>query len=770
MNLDSKEIPTINPNSTFLSAKHLELSFGKKNILKDITFELKGKSVIGLVGRNGCGKSSLLKILDDRIDYDGGRIETKNNITIGYLAQDLEYDLDLTIGGVFGILEDRIEKVLQEYTLMQDGPEKYALENKISTHGWWNIRKNLETLSLEFEVPDWSKKLKTCSGGECRRISLVASLAPNYDILLLDEPTNHLDLESIQKLEKYTMKYTGCIVVISHDRSYLDKVCGEIWEIYSGKLYKHSGGYSKFMENKAIRLEIANKTEIRKNQYLKRELEWVRAGVKARGTKDKGRMQRFEELSAQGKIHRDSKAQMLLPEPTHIGARILDFKNVSLENDEQVLIDKFEFSFQKYHKIGIVGGNGVGKSTFLKLAMGILFDAEKEYHYSSNTLTADGLLPEMIISEKLKVKSEKSDTLISSSPQPSPAGKGDFWNSGEAGFIRPLEDVKDDEWIVPGKNVEAILYRQSENLVDVDSGQQGILKQVQNDSRFGVKDFSCAELELEKNSDEDFFEVEKSEDSEYKLTGTIKTGINTKFVYFDQSKVILDPERTPFEYLADYRDIINFGEEKINSRKYLHRWLFSKDQYNTPIKFLSGGERSRLILAKILAEGGNFLILDEPTNDLDLDTIRILEEAIYDYEGMVIVVSHDRYFLNRICNYVFGFEGKGNITVSTGNYDDYLNKKIDLDQVKSYHQKLKKEAKIAKSISNDAKLQIQRIESEIAMVETKIAEYTAAFEDVELYVKDPIRFNKLHKLLSEKERELERLMSKWSGLQELIVA
>ncbi len=700
-------IPTIitNPNSTLLSAKHLELYYAKKNILNDISFELKAKNIIGLVGRNGCGKSSLLKILDERIDYDGGRIEYKNDTTIGYLAQDLEYDLELTINEVFELSRAKIEKILEEYLVLPDGVEKYALENKISTHNWWNFDKSLETLAIEFGIPDRSKKLKFCSGGEQRRVSLVASLACNFDVLLLDEPTNHLDLDSIMKLGKFIRGYSGCVVVISHDRAFLDEVCTEIWEIFGGKLYKHSGGYSQFMENKAIRMEIASKTEVRKNQYLKRELEWVRAGVKARGTKDKGRMQRFEELSSQGKLVRESGVQMLLPKPTHIGARILDFKNVSLTQNGESLIDKFEFDFQKYHKIGIVGGNGVGKSTFLKLAMGILFDAHPQLHIS-NTLGEDGLLPVVPPNTDL-FKTNFNETV-----PPNPLTGGESSNQ-----------------------------------------------------TLGINNFT-GDL-----SDNDFFELENNDidhSQGYELKGTIKTGINTKFIYFDQNKFILDPERTPFEFLANYRDIIAFGDDKINSRKYLHRWLFSKDQYNTPIKFLSGGERSRLILAKILAEGGNFLILDEPTNDLDLDTIRILEEALVDYGGMVIVVSHDRYFLNRVCNYVFGFEGKGNITVSTGNYDDYLDKKIDLEQVKAYHQKLKKEAKLQKSISKDAGIQIVRVEKEIAMVESKIKEYTTAFEDVELYTRDPARFNNLHKLLNEKERELESLMKKWTGLQGMV--
>jgi ABC transport system ATP-binding/permease protein len=634
--------------STLLTAKNILLQYASKTFLDDLTFTLNEREIIGLVGRNGCGKTSLMRILAGKQDFDGGEIEIKNNVKIGYLPQDFDLPQDQTIAQTLQNASQWVKNLIAEFEqLPSESQEKHNLMQTITDHYGWEMDKHIEGLCTTFDVSNLDKKLSECSGGQQRRVALVCAMIGFPDVLILDEPTNHLDLGTIEKLEKLIKNYQGCVLMVSHDRYFLDNTVNKMWELWNGQFFTHQGNYSKYLENKSIRMEIENSREWKKQQYLKRELEWVNAGVQARSTKDKGRLKRYYGLKNEGDLEQEMSVNVILPEPKEMGARVLELENVYLDIYDQNVINNLTYSFQPGQKIGIIGNNGVGKTTFLNLLMG---------QYQDSSL--------------------------------------------------PIRE-----------------YPQS------GGGYDEILQ-----------------------------------DDQPELKGTVKIGINTEFLYFDQKKVGLDLEKSAVEELTETNEQMYFGDKLISTHKYLQNWLFDKSKRNTPVEHLSGGEKSRLMLAKILAKGGNFLVLDEPTNDLDLDTLRVLEENLEIFDGTVIIVSHDRYFLNRVCTDILSFEGNGAIIPSTGNYDDYLSKKIDPEMIKSYRDAIKKQRKQSEEKVRDAKNKISRLEQEIEKTEAKISELQAQFDDPELYIKDPERVKKLHKMITDRERDLEKLMSDWECL------
>jgi ATPase subunit of ABC transporter with duplicated ATPase domains len=703
--------------SALLTAKDITLHYSSKTYLDELTFTLNQSDIIGLVGKNGCGKTSLLRILAGVQDYDGGKIETKTRARIGYLPQDFEFDTSLTIEQTLINASGWIRDLIKEYEGLNSKQidtnteqQKHDLLTEISDHYGWDLDNHINTLCKQFEVADKTKLISECSGGQQRRVALVCALIGLPSILILDEPTNHLDLVTIENLENLIKGYNGAVLIVSHDRYFLDNVANKMWELHSGKFFIHDGNYSKYLENKAIRSEIENSKNWKKQQYLKRELEWVRQGVKARGTKDKGRMKRFYEAKDESGLEKDLSINLILPEPKETGARVLEMENIYLQNYGQWIAHDFTFSFQPGQKIGIIGNNGVGKSTFLKLMMG-------EY-----------------TKEKIRF-----DTDINPTPSGSPFTSGNIKNQIK---VNPELDQNTSGKLPLDKGLA-----RSDWGLNNDQTQSTA-------SNSGTGSFASLKMT---NHMEDNLEESLT------LKGTVKVGINTEYLYFDQQKVGLNRENSPFEELTETNEQMMFGNKLISTHRYLQNWLFDKTKRNTAIKQLSGGEKSRLMLAKILAHGGNFLILDEPTNDLDLDTLRVLEENLEVFPGTVAIVSHDRYFLNRVCDYIFAFEGNGAITISTGNYDDYIGKKMDPMLVKSYREMIKKQRVIKEDIEKNKKAKIKKIESDIAVVEKKLSELQAQFDDPDFYLKDPTRATKVHRMITERERELEKLMESWES-------
>jgi ABC transport system ATP-binding/permease protein len=589
--------------SSLIIAKNLTLIQKQKVIFDDLNFEIGSHEKIGIVGNNGAGKTSLMRILSkvNNKDFDNGEVVFTNGIKINYVTQEHTFEQDLKVKDLFANIEDHV---------------------------------NLAYLREEFNCADDELYLSNLSGGEIKKIFLVTNLADKCDLLCLDEPTNHLDIITIEKLENHLKKYSGSLLIISHDRTFLDNLTDKMWEIWDKKIYVHNGGYGTYLENKVKRLENQETIDWKQQQYLKRELKWVNSGVKARGTKDKGRLQRYYDLQGQDKAQKFETVNMLISPASHLGSKILDLENLNVTTGDQVIIKDFSFSFQKYHKIGLLGPNGSGKTTFIKTIL-------QKNHY----------------------------------------------------------------------------------------------------------------------------------------TGTIKTGLNTKFLYLDQHKDQLNPDITPLDFIGEGLETIPFGSGTINSRKYLNMWLFNHEKANTKISNLSGGEKSRALLAKQLTKEANFIILDEPTNDLDLDTISILEESLIDYDGVCMIASHDRSFLNRVCNYIFVFDKTGYIRLVTGNYDTYLQEEREKEILKetmlkhSKNQQKQNSANNSNSGNIDPKKERQKkalnrqLETEINKIELELSRLQEQLNDFNIY-SDAKKLATLQNKINHKEKELNENMEKWLEIQD----
>lgn len=601
-----------------IQAKNLNLHQSSKIIFEDLNFEITTHDRIGVVGRNGAGKSSLLRVLAREQGLDFGELTFSRGTTVSYLKQDSNLD-NTTVGDFFERILLETNAKIKQYENTGDS----QLLEELQQQDAWNISSRLAELKELFNTPPETQYINICSGGQLRRLDLVLTLLPNSSLLILDEPTNHLDLDVIFKLETYLKTYPGAVLIVSHDRTFLNNCVKIMWELDRGRIYIHDGGYDDYLQSKAARLMNEETIEWKKQQYLKRELTWVNAGVQARGTKDKGRLKRYYDLKNED-YQSEQNLDILMPEATRLGARILDLEKVNLRLQSKYLVRNFSFSFQPWHRIGIVGGNGTGKTTFLKLLQQKLFEPD------------------------------------------------------------------------------------------------------------------------------------------FELTGTVKIGQNTEFLYLDQHKISLNQETNAFEFLSEGKERFAFGTGDIGTRKYLESWLFDREKYMTPIKFLSGGEKSRLTLLKNLTQPNNFLILDEPTNDLDLDTVRVLEEALSSFAGPVIVVSHDRYFLNRVCNNIFGFDGSGNIKVVTGNYDDFEQGDTITDPFQIPTTPIKPASNNLKENRQRA-AKVRELEKTITQKEKQLEKIKDKFNDPKVYqdtkkVKDLDFESKLI------EKSIEVLIREWENL------
>lgn len=610
--------------STLLNLNNLSLFYGQKSILSEINFELKAGEIVGVVGKNGTGKSSMLKLIAKNIEPDSGKIDFKKGTTISYLDQESEFETDLTI----------FEELAKKWLEFQ---QKYITQNLVYLsdiinlqNPWQNLNQinqgfvieKINKLLLELEFYDGTTIVKNLSGGEKRKLAIACCFIVEPNVLVLDEPTNHLDILGVELLEKLLKNFSGGVVLVSHDRYFLDKITTRIVEIFDGQIYNHPGNYKVYLDSKSVREEIANIAQSRKQGFLKKELNWVNAGVKARGTKDKGRLDRFYNLKNEKKNLVEETVDLILPPAAVMGNKIINFENVTIENHAKIIIKDFNFNFHRNTKLGIIGNNGTGKTSIIKAIM---------------------------------------------------------------------EQIK------------------------------------------------CTK-------------------------GRIAVGMGTKINYQDQQKLNLDPEKTPFLEISQGQERTNFGETTVSARKYLKRFLFDSQQILTPIKFLSGGEKSRLMLAKILKEGGNCLILDEPTNDLDLETINLLEQAILEFTGVVLVVSHDRYFLNKVCNNILALNGNGNYDLVLGNYNQYLAKiKPQLSNL-DIVVKVKNPFKIDKKEQRTKELKIKNVEKQIAVLEDKIKAVENEFSQPDFFVKNPNGYGKRISHLSDLKRQLEKVMGEWEEL------
>ena len=616
-----------------LTATNLEVRYNEQVVLNQASLTICERDRIGMVGRNGSGKSTFLRILTGQQEPDTGTLTRRRDLVVGYLSQDFTLDpqknvYDNIVAGAQHVLD-----LIHEFeTLPAESKRHSELEERIIAHDGWGLDHRMKTAMSHLNVPAGERQIETLSGGEKRRVAMCRAIISRPDLLVLYEPTNHLDPESIEWVGEFLESFPGAFLMVTHDRYFLDRITSTIVELSNGTFYSYTGNYTDYLVSKAERQASEELVEHKRQMFLRRELEWVRRGAKARTTKSKSRLDRYFEVEGQAGTEIESEVELIIPPPPQLGNRVVELSDVGIELGDKTLFRKFNFLFENGMRIGVAGRNGMGKTTMLK----------------------------MIIGE-----------------------------------IQPTE-------------------------------------------------------------------------------GTVKVGQLTKFNYVDQGRLKLREDNTVLEEVSDGTEFVIFGEGKLSLRSYLKRFLFTDERINTQVKHLSGGERSRLLLARILKTGGNFLILDEPTNDLDLPTLRVLEEALLAFPGCVLVVSHDRYFLNRVCNGILAFEGGEEIIHSVGDYDYYLEKKKRRDTAAKAEARRSPapSAKPASGIepARSRKLnfketrELEGMEAQIMAVEQEIARVEAMFLAPDFHQQHAQRTTELLAEITAGKEKLARLYARWEEL------
>ncbi|MBZ0198963.1 MAG: ATP-binding cassette domain-containing protein [Ignavibacteriaceae bacterium] len=621
-----------NANPVILTAKEIEVRYGEQIVLNKASLTIHEGDRIGLVGRNGTGKSTFLKIIAGKLFADTGEIAKRKDLSVSFLSQEFSLDETKTVYENIVSGAKNITDLINEYeSLPFDSPLKHILEERISHADGWNLEKKIDMLIQNLNAPAKEKFITNLSGGEKRRIALCSVLVSEPDLLILDEPTNHLDTSFIEWLEDLLSNYKGTFIFVTHDRYFLDNIANRIVELAHGEFYSHQGNYTDYLINKSERRAIIEAEENKRQNFLRRELDWVMRGPKARRTKAKSRLDQYDEIAAKQAPEKEVDVDLIIPPADSLGNKVLELKSVSIKLGGKLLFENLNMLFEKGRKLGIVGNNGTGKTTLLKIILG-------ELH-----------------------------------PQ----------------------------------------------------------------------------------------------------KGKIEIGEKTIFNYVDQERLLLNDEDTVFEAISEGNDTIQFGKYKMNVWTYLRRFLFTDDRINTKVGRLSGGELSRLTLAKILMRGGNFLLLDEPTNDLDLPTLRVLEEALINFEGCVVVVSHDRYFLNRVCTGILALEGIGAPHFSEGNYDYYIEKRnarlkatVVEDKTKVKKEDPREKPKVRKLSWKETK-ELESIEAEIITSEKEVERIEGIFSSPDYYEKYAEDTVKLNDQLHQTKGKIKQLYNRWQELEEI---
>ena len=518
----------------------------QKQVLKNIYLSFFYGAKIGVIGLNGSGKSSLLKIIAGLDKSYQGEVVFSPGYTVGYLAQEPELDLNKTVREVVEEGVAGITAILKEYEEINEKlglPEVYEnpdamdkllarqgeLQDKIDATGAWELDSKLERAMDALRTPDPEEKIATLSGGERRRVALCRLLLQEPDVLLLDEPTNHLDAESIDWLEQHLKQYQGTVIAVTHDRYFLDNVAGWILELDRGEGIPWKGNYSSWLDQKSKRLAQEEKSESKRQKTLERELEWVRMAPKARHAKSKARLANYEKLASEEGKEREEKLELFIPPGPRLGNVVIEAQNVSKAYGDRILFENLSFSLPRAGIVGIIGPNGAGKTTLFRLITG----------------------------------------------------------------------------------------------------------QEQPDS------------------------------------GTFQVGETVVLGYVDQLHSDLNPDKSVWENITDGLDNIMLGNRAVNSRAYVSKFNFNGADQQKKVSVLSGGERNRVHLAITLKKDSNVLLLDEPTNDIDVNTLRALEEGLENFAGCAVIISHDRWFLDRICTHILAFEGESQVYFFEGNYSEY---------------------------------------------------------------------------------------------------
>lgn len=618
-----------------LSTENISKSFGVKTLFKDLSFGIEEGQKTALIALNGAGKTTLLKMLTGRDTPDNGRIVLRNQLTVGYLEQNPQFDENLSVLESIFQADHPNLRIIKAYEAALEDSETDSSEEHQKTlaetmeamehEKLWDYEYKIKEILSHLRITNLHQVVSTLSGGQRKRVALARVLVEEPNLLILDEPTNHLDLDMIEWLEEYLSRPNLTLFLVTHDRYLLDNVCDEILELDQGELFRYTGNYSYFLEKKSEREDITGRELVHLRNRLRHELEWIKRQPKARTTKSKSRVDAFYDLQdrAAGKAPEDK--LKLDVKMTRIGGKILELKKIHKSYGDLNILNGFDYTFKKGERIGIVGSNGTGKSTFLNIITGLE--------------TAD--------------------------------------------------------------------------------------------------------------------------------SGKINIGETIQFGYYSQKGLVVNEDKRVIDIVREFAEVITIADgAKLTASQFLNLFQFPPSAQHTPVSKLSGGEKRRLYLLTVLIKNPNFLILDEPTNDLDLTTLNILEEFLMNFQGCLLVVSHDRYFMNRLVDHLFVFEGNGVIKDFNGNYAEYReSQKMDASREAVAIKPKKIESAPKTKLSYKERLEFQKLEKEIAELELEKDQLTKTLEiggsDYQELQKSSLRLAEVIHLLDEKS-------TRWLELSEYV--
>lgn len=623
-----------------LTVENLAKSYGEKTLFTNISFSVEAGDRIGVVGINGTGKSTLLRTIAGLIPADAGKFVSMRNIRMEYLDQDKKLNGENTVLAEAFRGSEKIMQILCTYeTILQNTSgenisEKEqqvlaTLSEQIDALGGWQLESDAKSILTKLGINNFGQKVKALSGGQQKRLALAAALIQPCDLLLLDEPTNHLDMDTIEWLENYLTKLKCAVILVTHDRYFLDATAIKILELDQGQAYMYTGNYSSFLEQKLARIEREAATEKKRQNFLRNELKWIRRGAQARSTKQKARIEHFENVKAQ-KVNAHKENVQITLGSERLGRKIIEINNISFKRDSKIIIKDFSYTVLRNDRVGILGSNGVGKTTFLNL-----------------------------LAQELKPQS-----------------------------------------------------------------------------------------------------------------GSIEIGQTVKIGYFKQKNTQLDDKLRAIEYIKEVANYITLLDgSRISASQLMEMFLFNKDLQWVPIAKLSGGEKRRLYLLHILISSPNVLLLDEPTNDLDLQTMAILESFIDKFAGAIVFVSHDRFFVDRIADKVFAYEGNGLLKQYTGGYSYYKHlkelqnsKEKPIANIANTTIKKKEKTVSSNKFTYKEKQEYSQIENVIAETEGRLKAVQA---QMQIDATDYVRIKELSEEEVTLKKKLDDLLSRWTYLEEI---
>jgi ATP-binding cassette subfamily F protein uup len=603
-----------------LQIDSLTKSFGDLLLFKDISFGIAEGDKIGLIAANGSGKTTLLNIISGKEPYDSGRVVFRNDIRVDYLEQSPEFNPDLTVlEACFSAYNDIVRLIARyEDIIASDNQNELShILAEMDLHNAWDYEQRIKNILSQLKIYDFHQKIGELSGGQVKRVALANVLISEPELIILDEPTNHLDLDMVEWLEEYLSRNNISLLMVTHDRYFLDRVCSQIIEIDDKQVYSYKGNYSYYLEKRDERILAQNSEVSRAQNLMRKELDWMRRQPQARGTKSKSRIDAFYTLEEKAKKQREEKSIQLNSINSYIGKKIFEAKHVTKSFGDIKITDDFNYNFTRYEKMGIVGNNGTGKSTFIKMLLG----AEKP--------------------------------------------------------------------------------------------------------------------------DEGYFEI----------------GETVNFGYYSQDGLQFDDQKKVIDVVTDIAEVIDQGDgKKLTASQFLQHFMFPPEKQHNYVYKLSGGEKRRLYLCTVLITNPNFLVLDEPTNDLDIITLNILEEYLASFKGCLIVISHDRYFMDKVVDHLLVFHGNAKIQNYPGNYTQYREWKAEED---------KRQSEVAKIVKTESEPADSRKKEE---VKTKLTfKEKREFESLEKEIEE---LEEEKKLLSEEissgKLNTDELLSKSNRLTELL--